>query len=161
MLTTIHARADFYTQSEEAARNFTDQTSTFLALFHSIQANTAPGPGDADVKAVFDSIKVTQKGDRAEVTATIPPSFLRKLVNEPARQRRPGRNRARCASSAPTRSSQGGAHPVANVGVSDRSHTSFSWRLCFKRRTVPLVLTHSRPKIRFHALPDDQSAQSA
>jgi hypothetical protein len=37
------------------------------------------------VKAVFDSIKVTQKGDRAEVTATIPPSFLRKLVNEPAR----------------------------------------------------------------------------
>ena len=85
MLTTIHARADFYTQSEEAARNFTDQTSTFLALFHSIQANTAPGPGDADVKAVFDSIKVIQKGDRAEVTATIPPSFLRKLVNDPAR----------------------------------------------------------------------------
>jgi len=37
------------------------------------------------VKAVFDSIKVTQKGDRAEVLATIPPSFLRKLVNDPAR----------------------------------------------------------------------------
>lgn len=85
MLTTIHARADFYTHSEEAARNFTDQTTTFLALFRSIQANTAPGPGDADVKAVFDSIKVTQKGDRAEILATIPPSFLRKLVNEPAR----------------------------------------------------------------------------
>lgn len=84
MLTTIHARADFYTQSEEAARNFTDQTTTFLALFRSIQANTAPGPGDPDVKAVFDSIKVAQKGDRAEVLATIPPSFLRKLVNEPA-----------------------------------------------------------------------------
>lgn len=85
MLTTIHARADFYTQSEEAARNFTDQTTTFLAVFRSIQANAQPGPGDADVKAVFDSIKVTQKGDRAEVLATIPPSFLRKLVNQPAR----------------------------------------------------------------------------
>jgi hypothetical protein len=85
MLTTIHARAEFYTQSEEAARNFTDQTTTFLALFRSIQANTVPGPGDTDVKTVFDSIKVTQKGDRAEVLATIPPSFLRKLVNEPAR----------------------------------------------------------------------------
>jgi hypothetical protein len=85
MLTTIHARADFYTQSEDAARNFTDQTTTFLTLFRSIQANAAPGPGDADVKAVFDSIKVTQKGDRAEVLATIPPSFLRKLVNDPAR----------------------------------------------------------------------------
>jgi hypothetical protein len=85
MLTTIHARADFYTPSEQAARNFTDQTSTFLAVFRGIQANTAPGPGDADVKAVFDSIKVTQNGDRAEVLATIPPAFLRKLVNEPAR----------------------------------------------------------------------------
>jgi hypothetical protein len=85
MLTTIHARADFYTQSEDAARNFTDQTTAFLAIFRSIQATTAPGPADADVKAVFDSIKIAQKGDRAEVTATIPPSFLRKLVNDPAR----------------------------------------------------------------------------
>jgi len=84
MLTTIHARADFYTQSEDAARKFTDQTNAFLAIFRGIQANTA-GPNDADVKAVFDSIKVTQKGDRAEVLATIPPSFLRKLVNDPAR----------------------------------------------------------------------------
>jgi hypothetical protein len=84
MLTTIHAHADFYTQSEQAARNFTEQTSTFLSVFRGIQANAA-GPGDADVKAVFDSIQITQKGDRAELTATIPPSFLRKLVNQPAR----------------------------------------------------------------------------
>jgi hypothetical protein len=86
MLNTIHARADFYTQSEQAARQFTEQTSTFLALFRGIQANTTAGPGDADVKAVFDSIQITQKGDRAELTATIPPSFLRKLVNQPARE---------------------------------------------------------------------------
>jgi hypothetical protein len=85
MLTTIHAHADFYTQSEQAAREFTEQTSTFLALFRGIQANAASGPADVDVKAVFDSIAITQKGDRAELTATIPPSFLRKLVNQPAR----------------------------------------------------------------------------
>jgi hypothetical protein len=88
MLTIIHARADFYTQSEEAARNFTEQTSTFLAIFRSIQANTQTNiqvtPGDADVKSVLDSIKVMQKGDRAELLATIPPSFLRKLVSDPA-----------------------------------------------------------------------------
>ena len=60
------------------------QTTTFLAIFRGIQANTAPGPGDADVKTVFDSIKVTQNGDRAEILATIPPAFLRKLVDEPA-----------------------------------------------------------------------------
>jgi hypothetical protein len=85
MLTAIHARAEFYTQNENAARNFTDQTTTFLALFRSIETNTQAGPGDADVKAVFDSIKVKQNGDRAEVLATIPPAFLRKLVNDPAR----------------------------------------------------------------------------
>ncbi|MGC2210239.1 MAG: hypothetical protein WA532_09020 [Candidatus Korobacteraceae bacterium] len=84
MLTTIHARADFYTQSEQAARQFTDQTSTFLAVFRGIQASTASGAGDADVKAVFDSIKVGQSDNRAEITATIPPSFLRKLVAQPA-----------------------------------------------------------------------------
>lgn len=85
MLTTIHARAEFYTQSEEAARSFTEQTTTFLTLFRSIEASATAGTGDADVKAVFDSIKVTQHGARAEVLATIPPTFLRKLVNEPAR----------------------------------------------------------------------------
>jgi hypothetical protein len=84
MLTTIHARADFYTQSVQAARQFTEQTSTFLAVFRGVQASTTSGSGDADVKAVFDSIQITQKEDRAELTATIPPSFLRKLVAKPA-----------------------------------------------------------------------------
>jgi hypothetical protein len=84
MLTTIHARADFYTPSEDAARTFADQSNAFLALFRSIQASAAPGPADADVKAVFDSIKIAQKGDRTEVTATIPPTFLKKLAREPA-----------------------------------------------------------------------------
>jgi hypothetical protein len=84
MLTAIHARADFYTQSEQAARQFTDQTATFLTLFRGVEAEAIKGSGDADVKAVFDSIEITQKGDRAELTATIPPGFLRKLVNQPA-----------------------------------------------------------------------------
>ena len=84
MLTTIHARAEFYTQSEDAARNFTEQPNAFLNLFRGLAANSPAHPADADVKAVFDSIKITQKGDRAEVLATIPPSFLRKLVRDPA-----------------------------------------------------------------------------
>ncbi len=83
MLTAIHARADFYTNSEQAARQFTEQTGTFLALFRGIQERAASGPGDADIKAVFDSIEITQHGDRAELTATIPIGFLRKLVTQP------------------------------------------------------------------------------
>ena len=84
MLTAIHARADFYTQSDEAARQFTEQTGTFLALFRGIQQRAAGTPADADIKAVFDSIEVTQHGERAELTATIPIGFLRKLVTQPA-----------------------------------------------------------------------------
>ena len=84
MLTTIHARADFYTQSEEAARNFVNQSTTFLELFRSAQMHDGDGHGDPDIKAIFDSVKIAQKGDRAEVTATIPTTFLRKLVHEPA-----------------------------------------------------------------------------
>jgi len=83
MLTAIHARADFYTNSEQAARQFTEQTGTFLALFRGIQERAAGTPADADIKAVFDSIEITQHGDRAELTATIPINFLRKLVTQP------------------------------------------------------------------------------
>ena len=82
MLTAIHARADFYTNSEQSARQFTEQTGTFLALFRGIQQRTAGTPADADIKAVFDSIQITQHGDRAELTATIPIGFLRKLVSQ-------------------------------------------------------------------------------
>jgi hypothetical protein len=84
MLASLHARADFYTPSEQAARQFTAQTGTFLSLFRGIEENALNGPGDADVKAVFDSIQVAQKGDSAELSATIPVGFLRKLVNQPA-----------------------------------------------------------------------------
>ena len=101
MLTTIHARAEFYTQSEDAARNFTEQTNAFLTIFRGLAANSPAHPADADVKAVFDSIKVTQKGDRAEVLATIPPTFLRKLVNDPARNAMGGEAPAAQPSPAP------------------------------------------------------------
>jgi hypothetical protein len=84
MLTTIHLRADFYTPSPEAAKTFVDQTNTFLTLFRTIQSSTAGAGSDADVKTVFDSMKIVQKNERAEATATIPPAFLRKLVRQPA-----------------------------------------------------------------------------
>jgi len=87
MLTAIHARADFYTPNEQAARQFAEQTQGFLALFRSIQAAATKGAGDPDVKAVFDSLQVTQKDERAELTATIPAGFLRKLISEPAKGR--------------------------------------------------------------------------
>lgn len=83
MLTALHARADFYTASEQQARQFTEQTASLLALFRTIQESTTKGAGDPDVKAAFDSLQIEQKGDRAELTATIPTGFLRKLMSEP------------------------------------------------------------------------------
>ena len=84
MLTTIHARADFYTQSEQAARQLHRPDLDLPRRLPRHPGQHRLGPGDADVKTVFDSIHVSQKGDRAEITATIPPSFLRKLVSQPA-----------------------------------------------------------------------------
>jgi hypothetical protein len=84
LLTNIHARADFYTQSEQAAHDFTAQTATFLELFRGIQATTTKGISDPDIRTVFDSLSIAQQGNRAELSATIPPAFLRKLVHGPA-----------------------------------------------------------------------------
>jgi hypothetical protein len=38
---------------------------------------------DPDVKAFFDGLKVQQHGNRAVLTAAIPPGFIRKAVAAP------------------------------------------------------------------------------
>lgn len=84
VLTAIHARAEFFTNSDEDARRFSEQAGTLLALFHSIESNTQMSGSDEDVKAFFGSLKVEQQKKRAIVTAEVPVGFLRKLFSEPA-----------------------------------------------------------------------------
>jgi hypothetical protein len=76
----LHLRVDAYSGSEDEAQTLTDKVSTFLNLFHAAENSVAAGGNDPDVKAFFDSLQVERRGERAILTAAIPPGFLRKVV---------------------------------------------------------------------------------
>lgn len=78
-LGSVDFRAQAFATTDDAARRVTDQLSAFLALFRALQTSQASG-NDADVKGFFDSIQVTLEGSRAEMQATVPAGFVKKLV---------------------------------------------------------------------------------
>jgi hypothetical protein len=81
-LTALHFRAEAFTDTEEDARRVTEQANTFLNIFHAAE-NSAAGGTDADVRQFFDSLKVEQHNERAILTATLSPGFLKKVLTEP------------------------------------------------------------------------------
>lgn len=80
-LGSIDLKVQAITTSADAARRITDQLNAFLGIFRTLELN-AGGP-DPDVKEFFDSIKVEQNGEKAQVTADLPKGFIKKLVTEP------------------------------------------------------------------------------
>lgn len=81
-LRALHLRAEAFAQSEDDARAIADQVGAFLNLFHSAETSIGtPGP-DVDVKAFFESLKIERSGDRAILTATVPPGFIKKVLTE-------------------------------------------------------------------------------
>ncbi len=80
----VHFRAEAFTGSNDDAQRLTEQLGTFLQLFHSAEGAVSPSGNDPDVKAFFDGLKVERSQDRAVLTATVPPGFLRKAIAEPA-----------------------------------------------------------------------------
>ena len=75
-------RAEAFTNSEEDAHAITEKTAAFLSLFHAAEGSVGAQGTDADVKTFFDSLKVEQSGDRAILTATVPPGFMKKVLTE-------------------------------------------------------------------------------
>jgi hypothetical protein len=86
---TLHLRAEAHTANSEDAQRLTDQMSTYLTLFHAAELAVATRGTDPDVKAFFDSLSVQSSGDRAILTAVIPPGFLHKVVAEPQTEAAP------------------------------------------------------------------------
>jgi hypothetical protein len=81
-LGSVHLRTEAFTASEAEATHVATQLTTFLDVFRAAEVSVgAPAP-DADMAAFFSSLKVDQKGDRAELTANVPPGLLRKIVAE-------------------------------------------------------------------------------
>ena len=79
----LHLQAEAWAASGDDARNIADKLNVFLAMFHSAEASVGSPGNDADVKAVFDSLHVSQEDSRAVLNATLPTTFFRKLVDAP------------------------------------------------------------------------------
>ncbi len=79
----VHLRAEAWTSSDDDARGIVDKVNVYLSLFHNAETSVGSTGNDADVKAFFDSLQVRQDGSRAMLSATVPSSLFRKLV-EPA-----------------------------------------------------------------------------
>jgi hypothetical protein len=58
--------------------------NVFLALTRSAETSVGARGTDPDVKALFDSLKVKQDGERAVLIAVVPLGFLRKALQGPA-----------------------------------------------------------------------------
>jgi hypothetical protein len=77
----IHLRAEAFTQNEDEARAIADKVNVFIALMHTAETSVGTRGADADVKALFDSLKVWQEGDRAIVSASLSLGFLHKILS--------------------------------------------------------------------------------
>jgi len=98
-LRALRLRAEAFTDSEKDAQAITEKTAAFLSIFHVAESSVGTQGTDADVKTFFDSLKVEQSGDRAILTATVPPGFIMKVLKEappaatPPREAPPAPNR--------------------------------------------------------------------
>jgi hypothetical protein len=80
---SIHVRAEALTASAEDARALAEKLGAFLAVFHGAETSVGTQGTDVDVKDFFESLKVGQEANRATISATVPPGFLKKLLAEP------------------------------------------------------------------------------
>ena len=81
-LRALHLRAEAFTDSERDAQAITEKTAAFLSIFHAAESSVGTHGTDPDVKTFFDSLRVEQSGDRAILTATVPPGFILKVLKE-------------------------------------------------------------------------------
>jgi len=81
--TAIQFKAEAFTASPEMAKQLVDQADAFLAIFRSLETSMNPSGTDPDVKAFFASLQIQQYKNRAELTASVPPGFLKKAFAEP------------------------------------------------------------------------------
>jgi hypothetical protein len=81
-LRALHLRAEAFTAGADDAKEISDKVSAFLNIFHAAEGSVGTQGTDPDVKSFFDSLKVEQSGDRAVLTAIVPPGFIKKVLSE-------------------------------------------------------------------------------
>src|ERR1700686_711130 len=83
-LRAFHLRAEAFAESEADAHAIAERAATFLTIFRAAEVSIGTQGTDADVKTFFNSLKIEQSGDRAILTATVPPGLVRKVLTESA-----------------------------------------------------------------------------
>ena len=86
----LHLRAEASTDNKEDAQAIADKLGVFLSMFHSAEESVGSPGSDADLKVLFDSLKVRQDDNRAVVVATVPTGVFRKLVDSSGANGAPG-----------------------------------------------------------------------
>ena len=81
-LRALHLRAEAFTDSNTDAQAITEKTAAFLSLFHAAEGSVGTQGTDSDVKTFFGSLKVEQSGNRAILTAIVPPGFINTALAE-------------------------------------------------------------------------------
>lgn len=81
-LRALHLRAEAFAQDEPEAEAIANKASAYLSLFHAAEGSVGTHGTDADVKALFDSLKVEHSRESAILTATVPPGLVGKILAE-------------------------------------------------------------------------------
>jgi hypothetical protein len=86
---TVSFQAEAFTDDEDEAKHVVGQVNAFLAMSRAAEAAVGKAGPDPDIKEIFQSLQIKQNGDRAILTAKIPPSLIQKLLTGPANNNPP------------------------------------------------------------------------
>jgi hypothetical protein len=80
---SLGLRVEGFTRNEKDAERLYASVANFLQLFRALEGVTGVKGPDADVKALFASLRVEREDRRVILTADLPSGFLKKLLTEP------------------------------------------------------------------------------
>jgi hypothetical protein len=77
---TVNFKAEAITDDEDEAKRVANQVNTYLTISQSAEETVGKAGPDPDIKQIFTSLEIKQNGDRAVLTAKIPPNLIHKLL---------------------------------------------------------------------------------
>lgn len=95
VLSSLELRAEARLKDEAAAEKLSNEISTYLTLFRAVQISVGTQGADADVKQLFDDLKLERNGERVIVSAEVPLRFLQKLANQATQSAKPEQTKSR------------------------------------------------------------------
>jgi hypothetical protein len=88
VLSSLELRAEAKLKDEAAAEKLSNEIGTYLSLFKAVQVSLGTKGADADVKQLFENLKIERDKERVIVSAEVPLRFLQKLASEAAKSQR-------------------------------------------------------------------------